>query len=114
MVAAKNGELFETQCTCSGAPRLLQAIARDDIIPFLSIFKKTNSKNEPIRAIILTFFIAEIGIIIANIESVAPLIDVSVVCILYHLLHAVSTKHKQLTSSSATAERPREACFVFD
>jgi len=69
---------------CPGAPRLLQAIARDDIIPFLSIFKATNAKNEPIRALILTFFIAEIGIIIANIESVAPLIDVSVLSVVYH------------------------------
>jgi len=67
----------------AGAPRLLQAIARDDIIPFLSIFKATNAKNEPIRAIILTFFIAEIGILIANIETVAPLIDVYVFSIVY-------------------------------
>ena len=66
----------------AGAPRLLQAIARDDIIPFLGIFKATNAKNEPIRAIVLTFFIAEIGILIANIESVAPVIDVSVSCLL--------------------------------
>jgi len=63
-------------CCRAGSPRLLQAIARDDIIPFLSIFKATNAKNEPIRALILTFFIAEIGILIANIEAVAPLIDV--------------------------------------
>jgi len=70
---------------CAGAPRLLQAIARDDIIPFLSIFKATNAKNEPIRAIILTFFIAEIGIIIANIESVAPVIDVWVSSVLYYM-----------------------------
>jgi len=62
----------------AGAPRLLQAIARDDIIPFLSVFKVTSRNNEPIRALVLTFFIAEIGVLIANIDTVAPVIDVSV------------------------------------
>jgi potassium/chloride transporter 4/5/6 len=60
----------------TGAPRLLQAIARDDIIPFLGVFKVTSRNNEPIRALIVTFFIAEIGVIIANIDAVAPIIDV--------------------------------------
>lgn len=60
----------------TGAPRLLQAIARDDIIPFLRVFQVTTKNGEPIRALVLTFVIAEIGIVIANIDSVAPIIDV--------------------------------------
>ena len=59
-----------------GAPRLLQAIAKDDILPFLNVFKKTTAGGEPIRALIITAIIAEIGIIIAVLELVAPLIDV--------------------------------------
>ena len=61
-----------------GAPRLLQAIARDNIIPFLDVFKVTTKSGEPIRALILTAFIAEIGIIIASLDYVAHVIDVYV------------------------------------
>lgn len=75
----------------TGAPRLLQAIARDDIIPFLSVFKATNANNEPIRAIILTFFIAEIGILVANIESIAPVIDVCV----FNSIHCFNNSNKE-------------------
>lgn len=82
------------QCLTS-APRLLQAIARDDIIPFLRFFKVTTKNGEPIRALILTFAIAEIGILIANIDTVAPIIDVfflmcylfvNLICVLQTLL----------------------------
>lgn len=38
----------------TGAPRLLQAIARDDIIPVLSPFRVSSSRGEPTRALILT------------------------------------------------------------
>ncbi len=67
---------FSLTCYFSGAPRLLQAIARDNVVPFLDVFKVTTSKGEPIRALIITAVIAEIGIIIAVLEMVAPLIDV--------------------------------------
>lgn len=56
------------------APRLLQAIANDSIIPVLDFFKVTSKRGEPTRALILTFFIAEIGILIASLDSVAPII----------------------------------------
>ena len=59
-----------------GAPRLLQAIARDDIIPFLNFFKVTTANGEPLRALAVTALIAEIGIIIAVLEYVTPIIDV--------------------------------------
>ena len=60
----------------AGAPRLLQAIARDNIIPFLDVFKVTTKNGEPIRALLITALIAEIGIIIASLDYVAPVIDV--------------------------------------
>ena len=62
----------------SGAPRLLQAIARDDIIPFLNVFKVVTKQGEPLRALLVTALIAECGILIASLDYVAPLIDVYV------------------------------------
>ena len=56
------------------APRLLQAIARDNLIPFLNIFSYGSKSGEPTRALMLTACIAEIGILIANLDSVAPII----------------------------------------
>ena len=63
-------------CLIQGAPRLLQAIARDNIIPFLGWFRATTKNGEPLRALLITAIIAEIGIIIASIDYVAPVIDV--------------------------------------
>lgn len=62
----------------AGAPRLLQAIARDGIIPFLDVFKVVGRNGEPLRALLLTALIAETGVLIANIDHVAPIIDVYV------------------------------------
>jgi potassium/chloride transporter 4/5/6 len=57
------------QCL-AGASRVMQSIARDDVIPWLSFFKVTH-KGEPRRALILTFFIAEAIILIGNLDIVA-------------------------------------------
>lgn len=58
----------------TGAPRLLQAISADDVIPFLRVFQKTDKRGEPILAILLTCFICWLGIMIAVIESLTALI----------------------------------------
>ncbi|XP_054710276.1 LOW QUALITY PROTEIN: solute carrier family 12 member 4-like [Uloborus diversus] len=58
----------------TGAPRLLQAIAKDQIIPFLKIFKHSSSRNEPTRALFLTLFICEVGILIGNLDHIAPIL----------------------------------------
>ncbi|VDM95879.1 unnamed protein product [Thelazia callipaeda] len=58
----------------TGAPRLLQAIASDNVVPFLSRFKQMDSRGEPILAILLTLFICECGILIAVIENITALI----------------------------------------
>lgn len=63
-------------CALAGAPRLLQALARDDVIPFLGFFKPNSRNNEPLRALVLSFFVAEIGVLIASLDSVAPIIAV--------------------------------------
>lgn len=97
----------------TGAPRLLQAISRDGIIPFLrvsthlnafstltgkkvfqmyiplfmseefpvklsvllQVFGEGKSNGEPTWALLLTASICEIGIIIASLDSVAPILS---------------------------------------
>ncbi|GFY45605.1 solute carrier family 12 member 6 [Trichonephila inaurata madagascariensis] len=80
----------------TGAPRLLQAIAKDQLIPFLKIFSHSSSRNEPTRALFLTLFIAEIGILIGNLDHIAPILTmfflmcymfVNLACVLQSLLH---------------------------
>nr|XP_054748725.1 solute carrier family 12 member 4-like isoform X2 [Lytechinus pictus] len=58
----------------TGAPRLLQAIAKDNIIPFLSPFGRGSATGEPTWALLLTALISEIGILIASLDLVAPII----------------------------------------
>ena len=58
------------------APRLLQAIAKDDLISFLRIFKKVSPwNNEPTFALILTAILAEAGVLIASLDLVAPILS---------------------------------------
>lgn len=59
----------------TGAPRLLQAIAVDGVIPFLNVFAVTTKSGEPVRALLLTSIIAEAGILIANIDNLAPIVS---------------------------------------
>uniref|UniRef100_A0A673HIR7 Solute carrier family 12 member 5-like n=1 Tax=Sinocyclocheilus rhinocerous TaxID=307959 RepID=A0A673HIR7_9TELE len=59
----------------TGAPRLLQAIARDGIIPFLRVFGHGKANGEPTWALLLTACICEIGILIASLDAVAPILS---------------------------------------
>ncbi|XP_008208470.1 solute carrier family 12 member 4 isoform X2 [Nasonia vitripennis] len=59
----------------TGAPRLLQAIAKDSIIPFLAPFAKSSSRGEPTRALILTILICQCGILLGNVDYLAPLLS---------------------------------------
>uniref|UniRef100_A0A8C7Z8V9 Solute carrier family 12 member 6 n=1 Tax=Oryzias sinensis TaxID=183150 RepID=A0A8C7Z8V9_9TELE len=58
----------------TGAPRLLQAIAKDNIIPFLRVFGHSKLNGEPTWALLLTALIAELGILIASLDMVAPIL----------------------------------------
>nr|XP_020442524.1 solute carrier family 12 member 6 isoform X2 [Monopterus albus] len=58
----------------TGAPRLLQAIAKDNIIPFLRVFGHGKVNGEPTWALLLTGVIAELGILIASLDLVAPIL----------------------------------------
>ncbi len=58
-----------------GAPRILQAFARDDVFRALRFYAKGSGKNsEPRRAIILTFLIAQICLMLADLNVIAPII----------------------------------------
>uniref|UniRef100_A0A8C5AD29 Solute carrier family 12 member 6 n=1 Tax=Gadus morhua TaxID=8049 RepID=A0A8C5AD29_GADMO len=59
----------------TGAPRLLQAIAKDNIIPFLRVFGHGKANGEPTWALLLTACIAELGILIASLDLVAPILS---------------------------------------
>nr|XP_037841194.1 solute carrier family 12 member 7 isoform X1 [Chlorocebus sabaeus] len=77
----------------TGAPRLLQAIARDGIIPFLRVFGHGKANGEPTWALLLTVLICETGILIASLDSVAPILSMFfLMCYLFvNLACAVQT-----------------------
>ncbi|KAL5021310.1 hypothetical protein ScPMuIL_000465, partial [Solemya velum] len=83
----------------TGAPRLLQAIASDGVIPFMNLFATTTKRGEPFRALVMTALISEIGIVIAGLDYVAPVITmfflicygfVNMACALQTLLRSPS------------------------
>ncbi|KAG8565551.1 hypothetical protein GDO81_012902 [Engystomops pustulosus] len=61
----------------TGAPRLLQAISRDGIVPFLRVFGHGKANGEPTWALLLTACICEIGILIASLDEVAPILSMT-------------------------------------
>ncbi|XP_056869125.1 solute carrier family 12 member 7 isoform X3 [Takifugu flavidus] len=77
----------------TGAPRLLQAIARDGIVPFLQVFGHGKANGEPTWALLLTAAICEIGILIASLDAVAPILSMFfLMCYLFvNLACAVQT-----------------------
>ncbi|XP_077083212.1 solute carrier family 12 member 7 isoform X3 [Siphateles boraxobius] len=77
----------------TGAPRILQAIARDGIIPFLQVFGHSKANGEPTWALLLTAAICEIGILIGSLDYVAPILSMFfLMCYLFvNLACAVQT-----------------------
>jgi len=59
----------------TGAPRLLQAIAKDNLIPLLNPFAVLSGRGEPFRALVATACISEIGILIGQLDLIAPLLS---------------------------------------
>ncbi|XP_055934757.1 solute carrier family 12 member 7-like isoform X2 [Argiope bruennichi] len=91
----------------TGAPRLLQAIARDGIIPFLNVFEYSNSRNEPTKALFLTLTICECGILIGNLDHIAPILTM---CFLmcYMFVNLACTLQSLLKTPNW---RPRFRCY---
>lgn len=70
--------LFSVLMGIIGSAKLLQALARDRLIPGLSIFGQGTKKNdEPIYAIAITFIIAQVTMF-ANINQIASFITMTV------------------------------------
>jgi len=58
-----------------GAPRILQAFARDDVFSSLKLFAAGSGvSGEPRRATVLTFVIAQICIMLGDLNAIAPVI----------------------------------------
>lgn len=82
-----------------GAPRILQAFARDNIFPWLQMLGVgSGTRNEPRRATVLTFGIAQVCIASADLDTIAPLITMFFM-ITYGLLNFA-------TFSEAIAKNP--------
>jgi amino acid transporter len=58
------------------APRLLNAIARDRIVPFLAPLAPLSSSNEPVRALGATYLVGAALVLIGNLDLVAPLLTI--------------------------------------
>lgn len=66
-----------------GGSRVLQALATDKLFPGINWLGKGSEKsNEPRRAVIMTWFIAQLGMFIGNLDVVAPIIS-SFFCLSY-------------------------------
>lgn len=82
----------------TGAPRLLAAIANDDIIPVLKYFKAPDDE-EPYYATIFTMFICAACVVLGNLDLISPVTTmffllcyggVNLSCFLLDLLDAPS------------------------
>jgi potassium/chloride transporter 4/5/6 len=57
----------------TSAPRLLQAVAKDDVIPFLRPLA-SSFRGEPFRALLMTLLICEGCVLIGNLDHLTPFI----------------------------------------
>ena len=81
-----------------GAPRILQSLARDRLFLSLTPLGAGSERDgEPRRAIVATFLIAQAGIILADLNSIAPLITMSFL-VTYGLLN-LATFYESITKN---------------
>ena len=58
-----------------GAPRILQALARDGVFKPLNLFARVSGKNhEPRRAAMASFVLAQAGVMVGDLNAIAPII----------------------------------------
>ncbi|CAL2032658.1 unnamed protein product [Caenorhabditis brenneri] len=94
------------QCLCS-APRLLQSIAKDDVIPILAPFARVTKNNEPFLGLVLTVIIAECGILLGAVDKIAEVLDFFfLMC--YAFVNLIAVLHSILKSPNW---RPRFKYF---
>ena len=59
-----------------GAPRVLQALAKDDVFPYLETFSVGHGRNnDPIRGYIAVFAVSLICILIADLNFISSLLS---------------------------------------
>ncbi len=81
-----------------GAPRILQAFARDEIFRSLNFFAAGSGlTNEPRRATVLTFAIAQVCIVLGDLNAIAPIITMFFM-ITYGLLN-LATFYEAITKN---------------
>jgi amino acid transporter len=81
-----------------GAPRIMQSLARDRLFPSLGPLGAGSGKNaEPRRAILVTFLIAEAGIVLTDLNTIAPLITMAFL-VTYGLLN-LATFYEAITKN---------------
>ncbi len=81
-----------------GAPRILQAFAKDDIFRSLKFFASGSGfTNEPRRATVLTFVIAQVCIVLGDLNAIAPIITMFFM-ITYGLLN-LATFYEAITKN---------------
>ncbi len=87
-----------------GAPRILHALAGDEIFAKLKFFARGTGRNrEPRRATVLTFLIAEACILLGNLDAIAPVITMAFM-ITYGTLN-LATFYESITNNPSY--RPR-------
>ncbi|TRY79065.1 hypothetical protein DNTS_033310 [Danionella cerebrum] len=80
------------------APKIFQCLCRDQIYPYIGFFGKGYGKNqEPLRAYLLCYIIAMCFILIAELNTIAPLISNFFLCS-YALIN-FSCFHASITNS---------------
>jgi hypothetical protein len=81
-----------------GAPRILQSLARDRLFRWLApTATGSGKKAEPRRAILVTFLISTAGILLADLDTIAPLITMAFL-VTYGLLN-LATFYEAITKN---------------
>jgi hypothetical protein len=57
--------------------KVLQALAKDRLLPFLSFFEVgSGTNNEPRRAVVLTWFLVQLMLLLGEINLIAPIVTI--------------------------------------
>jgi amino acid transporter len=87
-----------------GAPRILQAFARDNVFSSLRMFGVgSGPNNEPRRAIVVAFVIAQVCILLGDLNAIAPIVTMAFL-VTYGLLN-LATFYEAITKNPSY--RPR-------
>ncbi|KAJ5080454.1 solute carrier family 12 [Anaeramoeba ignava] len=105
-----------------GSSRILQSLASDNLIPILSFFKKGSIKgNEPRRAVIFGWIIAQLLLFMGNINIIAPYTSqfflatygiINFACFIHHSLGAPNFRPMFKKFNSITALIGALICFA--